>query len=167
MKKQFVLYCVFLLAACGGGSTETLIAPTPTIGFISKSLAENFDVQGHRGARGLKPENTLPAFETALDMGVSTLELDLHFTVDQVVIIWHDDKISTNKCSTNTNLLLSQLTLKQLKTYHCSRNPDTNRFPFQNNSATTLAGKNYQIQTLDELFTFVQKYANSSKKSKA
>ena len=47
-----------------------------------------FDVQGHRGARGLVPENTLPAFERAMQLRVDTLELDLHFTRDgQVVVI--------------------------------------------------------------------------------
>ena len=61
-------------------------------------LPPGFDVQGHRGARGLQPENTLPAFETALDLGVSTLELDLHLTADGEVVIWHDDAIPATKC---------------------------------------------------------------------
>ena len=43
-----------------------------------------FDLQGHRGARGLAPENTLPAFATALSVGVTTLELDLAMTSDGV-----------------------------------------------------------------------------------
>jgi Glycerophosphoryl diester phosphodiesterase family len=43
-----------------------------------------FDLQGHRGARGLAPENTLPAFATALSIGVTTLELDLAMTSDGV-----------------------------------------------------------------------------------
>ena len=49
-----------------------------------------FDLQGHRGARGLAPENTLPAFERALAIGVSTLELDIGVTADGVVVIAHD-----------------------------------------------------------------------------
>lgn len=49
-----------------------------------------FDLQGHRGARGLAPENTLPAFERALDIGVTTLELDVGVTADGVVVISHD-----------------------------------------------------------------------------
>jgi len=48
------------------------------------------DVQGHRGARGHLPENTLPAFELALKMGVSTLELDVGVTKDGVVVVHHD-----------------------------------------------------------------------------
>jgi glycerophosphoryl diester phosphodiesterase len=48
------------------------------------------DVQGHRGARGHLPENTLPGFELALKMGVTTLELDVGVTKDGVVVIHHD-----------------------------------------------------------------------------
>jgi glycerophosphoryl diester phosphodiesterase len=49
-----------------------------------------FDLQGHRGARGHAPENTLPGFERALAMGVTTLELDVGVTRDGVVVIHHD-----------------------------------------------------------------------------
>ena len=49
-----------------------------------------FDLQGHRGARGLAPENTLPAFARALSIGVSTLELDVGVTRDGVVVVHHD-----------------------------------------------------------------------------
>jgi glycerophosphoryl diester phosphodiesterase len=48
------------------------------------------DVQGHRGARGYLPENTLPSFSLALEMGVSTLELDVGVTKDGVVVVHHD-----------------------------------------------------------------------------
>jgi glycerophosphoryl diester phosphodiesterase len=48
------------------------------------------DVQGHRGARGHLPENTLPAFARALEIGVSTLELDVGVTRDGVLVIHHD-----------------------------------------------------------------------------
>ena len=48
------------------------------------------DLQGHRGARGLLPENTLPAFERALELGMTTLELDVGLTRDGVVVIAHD-----------------------------------------------------------------------------
>jgi glycerophosphoryl diester phosphodiesterase len=48
------------------------------------------DVQGHRGARGHLPENTLAGFELALKMGVTTLELDVGVTKDGVVVIHHD-----------------------------------------------------------------------------
>jgi len=49
-----------------------------------------FDLQGHRGARGLLPENTLPAFQRALELGVTTLEMDIAITSDGVLVISHD-----------------------------------------------------------------------------
>jgi glycerophosphoryl diester phosphodiesterase len=49
-----------------------------------------FDIQGHRGARGLAPENTLPGFELALRSGVTALELDCGLTLDGVVVISHE-----------------------------------------------------------------------------
>ncbi|WP_289297608.1 glycerophosphodiester phosphodiesterase [uncultured Reyranella sp.] len=56
----------------------------------STGLAAAFDLQGHRGARGLAPENTLAAFKLAQDLGVTTLETDLAVTRDGVVVISHD-----------------------------------------------------------------------------
>ena len=52
--------------------------------------AFGFDLQGHRGARGLLPENTLASFQKALDLGVDTLECDMAITRDDVVVIYHD-----------------------------------------------------------------------------
>ncbi len=52
--------------------------------------AESFDLQGHRGARGLAPENTLAGFARALAVGVTTLELDCGVTKDGVVVVSHD-----------------------------------------------------------------------------
>ena len=49
-----------------------------------------FDKQGHRGCRGLMPENTIPAMMTALDLGVTTLELDIVFTRDKKAILSHE-----------------------------------------------------------------------------
>lgn len=155
-----------------------------TIQSVGQNIPSEFDVQGHRGARGIYPENTFPSFETALDVGVTTLELDLHFTVDNAVVIWHDDVIDYDKCRLpegiteeslgieNNSLIfsnnprrISNLTLEQVQAFICDLNPDVNRFPNQSNDATTLAGDNYQIQTLDALFEFVQEYANSQSKT--
>jgi glycerophosphoryl diester phosphodiesterase len=53
-----------------------------------------FDLQGHRGARGLAPENTLPAFARAAEIGVATLELDTGITKDGVVVVVHDRRLN-------------------------------------------------------------------------
>ncbi len=49
-----------------------------------------FDIQGHRGARGLMPENTIPAFIKALDLGVDTLELDTVVSRDGKLVVSHE-----------------------------------------------------------------------------
>lgn len=64
----------------------------------SAQYIPKFDLQGHRGARGLKPENTIPAFITALDYGVTTIELDVVITKDRQVIVSHEPWISPEIC---------------------------------------------------------------------
>jgi len=58
------------------------------------ATAHAFDLQGHRGARGLAPENTLPAFAVALTLGVTTLELDVGVTRDGMVVVHHDPTLN-------------------------------------------------------------------------
>ena len=72
-----------------------LIFSTIFISCKSAKLSGNkstgtFDLQGHRGARGLMPENTIPAMLKAIDLGVNTLEMDVVFTSDNVAIVSHE-----------------------------------------------------------------------------
>ncbi|MEQ1515010.1 MAG: glycerophosphodiester phosphodiesterase [Usitatibacteraceae bacterium] len=66
------------------------------MGLLLGGCASNFDLQGHRGTRGLMPENTLPAFAKALEIGVTTLELDTNVTRDGVVVIAHDSVLNAD-----------------------------------------------------------------------
>jgi glycerophosphoryl diester phosphodiesterase len=61
---------------------------------MTAAAAHALDLQGHRGARGLRPENTLPAFAHALSLGVTTLELDTGITKDGVVVVSHDSALN-------------------------------------------------------------------------
>lgn len=61
---------------------------------ILTSAQTVFDKEGHRGCRGLMPENTIPAMEKALLLGANTLEMDIHFSKDKKVLISHDPYIS-------------------------------------------------------------------------
>ncbi len=70
MKRFLILVATAALAAC---------QPKPVI-----------DVQAHRGGAGLMPENTIPAMKNALDLGVNTLEFDLHLSSDGQVVVSHD-----------------------------------------------------------------------------
>lgn len=59
---------------------------------------KKFDAQGHRGGRNLRPENTLPAMEVALDNLMSTLETDTGITANLVPVLDHDPYIEASKC---------------------------------------------------------------------
>jgi glycerophosphoryl diester phosphodiesterase len=135
-----------------------------------------FDVQGHRGARGLKPENTLPAFEAALDLGVSTLEFDLHLTRDNVPLVCHDATLSPQIVRAvegakvpppQKEPRIRSLTLAELRQYIADKNPDAGRFPKQNSDPTPLA-KTFaekrrlpvcHLPTLADVFAFAKEYA--------
>jgi glycerophosphoryl diester phosphodiesterase len=58
-------------------------------------LADQFDLQGHRGCRGLMPENTIPAMLHAMDLGVTTLELDVVISADGKVVVSHEPWMSS------------------------------------------------------------------------
>lgn len=60
----------------------------------SAGASSAFDLQGHRGARGLAPENTLAAFRAALAIGVTTIETDLAMTKDGVLVLAHDPRLN-------------------------------------------------------------------------
>ena len=103
---------------------------------------QGFDLQGHRGARGLMPENTLPAFSKALSIGVTTLEMDLAITSDGHVVVSHNPHLEPDIARNSDGAWLQQrspsihsMTLKAVKTYDVGRlNPArkyAKRFPDQ------------------------------------
>lgn len=66
--------------------------------FMSCNTETQIDIQGHRGCRGLLPENSLPAFEKAIELGVSTLELDIAITKDNEVVVSHEPYMNNKIC---------------------------------------------------------------------
>lgn len=89
--------------------------------------AAAFDLQAHRGGRGLMPENTLPAFEHALTLGVTTLEADLAMTRDGVLVVSHDPRLNSaltradGRWLAATGPAIRTLTLEQLAAYDVGR----------------------------------------------
>jgi glycerophosphoryl diester phosphodiesterase len=84
-----------------------------------------FEIQGHRGSRGLMPENTIPAFKKAIDLGVHTLELDVIISKDKKVVVSHDPFFNPN-CTTDPSGKfitkenkgnLYQITYEEIKKY--------------------------------------------------
>jgi len=95
---------------------------------IATAPALGLDLQGHRGARGLLPENTLPSFQRALELGVTTLETDIAVTSDGVLVLSHDPALNqdiTRDASGNflaqRGPLIRTLTWAQLQTYDVGR----------------------------------------------
>ncbi len=99
-----------------------------------------FDVQGHRGARGLAPENTLPAFRRALELGVTTLELDTVVSADGEVVVSHDPWMSSTFCAhpggrpvqpdEEAELLIYQMPYAEVARFDCGSRAHP-RFPHQ------------------------------------
>ena len=92
-------------------------------------IADQFDVQGHRGCRGHMPENTIPGFLAALLMGVTTLEMDVVITKDNQVILSHEPFMSRKICldadgnkipqSEEKNHNIYEMTYEQVQGYDC------------------------------------------------
>lgn len=79
-----------------------LLPLTACQGDPSKRLSDSFDVQGHRGCRGLLPENSIPGFLEAVRLGVTTLEMDVVITADRRVVLSHEPFISHTICLDST-----------------------------------------------------------------
>ncbi len=121
-----------------------------------------FDVQGHRGARGLAPENTLLGFAKALEIGVTTLELDLGVTKDGVLVVSHDQALNPDHTRDSDGHWIRSpgpdihsLTLEELRRYDVGRlRPWTvyaARFPDQ------VGADHVPIPTLREVFDLVER----------
>jgi glycerophosphoryl diester phosphodiesterase len=76
-----------------------------------------FDLQGHRGARGLLPENSIPAFLYALDLGVTTLEMDTVINAEGHVVVSHEPWISARICSHPDGAKVSQAEERNLRIF--------------------------------------------------
>lgn len=96
--------------------------------------ATRFDLQAHRGGRGLAPENTLTSFSKALEIGVSTLELDVGITKDGVMVISHDRYLNPDitrdaqgKFLAERGPTIASLNFSELQRYDVGRqNPASN-----------------------------------------
>ena len=130
--------------SCGGTARVARIGLTILV-VLAAALAIPalaFDLQGHRGTRGLAPENTLAAFAKALAIGVTTLETDLAVTRDGVLVISHDPFLNPDvvrgpdgRWLAGKGPAIHTLTLAELKRYDIGRlNPDSKygaQFPEQ------------------------------------
>jgi glycerophosphoryl diester phosphodiesterase len=120
-----------------------------------------FDLQGHRGARGLRPENTLPSFEAAFDAGASSVETDLRLTRDGVVVLCHDAALDARRftASAPAVTIVAALNLDELRRWRADSAPEGPPL-----LARWYAGRHgldpFAVPTLADLFAFAAAYAS-------
>ena len=120
-----------------------------------------FDMQSHRGGRGLWPENTLVSFGNALRMGTTTIEMDAAITADGVVVISHDPALNpaltrdaTGQFLKERGPLIKSLTYAQLQAYDVGRlNPE---HKYGQDYASQKPTDGTRIPTLDAVFKLVK-----------
>lgn len=113
--------------------------------------AKKIQVHGHRGARARMPENTLPAFQYALKVGVDVLELDLAVTKDNVLVVSHDPELHAPACTGPVKeAAIRELTFAQVREWDCgaTKNP---AFPDQQPVPGT------RMPSLEEVFRLAAK----------
>lgn len=151
MKQRAALLVLIAAALVGAGCAA-----------IAPKAKQHFDLQAHRGGRGLAPENTLAAFSNAMDLGVTTLELDIGLTADGVVVVSHDTALNADHTRDARGAWLTakpapsvrSLTLAQLQTYDVGRlNPESN---YGKQFALQQPRDGERIPTLAALFAQVQ-----------
>jgi glycerophosphoryl diester phosphodiesterase len=141
---------------------QSILAAALLVAFAANA----FDLQGHRGARGLAPENTLPAFRKALEIGVDTIECDMAVTRDGVVVVYHDQRLNPDitrgpdgKWLEKPTPAIRELTFEELQKYDVGRiKPGTKYaadFPDQQPADGT------RIPRLADLFDLVKKSGNT------
>ncbi len=125
------------------------------------------DLQGHRGARGLMPENTLPAFAAALSLGVTTLELDAGITSDGTVVIAHDRNLNTDIARAadgsyvpSPGPAIRSLSLSEVGTYDVGVLRPGSSYARQFAGQKRIAGT--RIPTLAEVAALVRKSGNTT-----
>jgi glycerophosphoryl diester phosphodiesterase len=134
---------------------------------LAATPAGAFDLQGHRGARGLFPENTLPAFAAALGIGVSTIELDVALTRDGVLVVMHDPVLMPHLVRDPNGGWLDRpgpavqaLTLAELGRYDVGRLNPAERYARQFPDQRPVDGT--RIPTLAEVVELTRKAGNGA-----
>ena len=158
--------CGALVAAHGGILDRTGPAAPPRQPVVKREpggLPGRFDAQAHRGGLGLVTESTLEAFARALEIGVTTLELDVRLSKDDRPVVTHDRRVSAIKCRDTAPAVagdaefpyvgapIRRLSVAQIRTLDCGSR-QLPGFPGQR------AVVNARMPLLGEVFTLVECY---------
>ncbi len=144
---------------------KVLVTAAATILLACAGPAAALELHGHRGARGLMPENTLPAFASALSLGVDVLEFDTGVTRDGVVVVAHDPELNPDLTRVGTGLYLAapgptlhSLTLDELRRFDVGRLKPETRYGQQFTTQRPVDGA--RIPTLAEVFALAKRAGN-------
>ncbi|GGG20866.1 glycerophosphoryl diester phosphodiesterase [Lysinibacillus alkalisoli] len=112
-KKTKIALAVAAASAAAWAGTKAIAKPQQRVG---KAVVQNKKplVFAHRGGAHLAPENTLQAFENAVNLGVDGLELDIRLTKDEEILVFHDASVDR---TTNGVGLVADLTLDEIKAF--------------------------------------------------
>jgi glycerophosphoryl diester phosphodiesterase len=108
---RFLLLLLLSFILSGTGCVNRKLS---SVKVITKS---SFDWQGHRGCRGLMPENTIPAFEKALEYPVTTLELDVVVSLDSQLIVSHEPWLNPHICLNKSGFRIARTEMLQYNLY--------------------------------------------------
>ena len=156
-------------AALSAGLALGTSLPAQAADTNPNGVDNHFDLQAHRGGLGLTVESTLASFAKGLEVGVSTLELDLQITKDGREVITHDRKISGQKCQDTAPVTpgdplypyvgkyIKDLTFAQVRSLDCGSLTLAN-FPGQQ------ASPGAKMPTLAEVFDLTTRYRASQVK---
>ncbi|MEO5761099.1 MAG: glycerophosphodiester phosphodiesterase [Vicinamibacteria bacterium] len=133
---------------------------------IALAADASFDLQGHRGTRGLRPENTLAAFAHALTLGVSTLELDTALTKDGILVVTHDSELNPDitrdakgEWLTKTGPSMFSMTYAEILRYDVGRIKSGTPYAMRFKDQVAVEGQ--RIPKLSDVFALVKKSGNT------
>ncbi|MFN2423041.1 MAG: glycerophosphodiester phosphodiesterase family protein [Cryomorphaceae bacterium] len=125
----FLMVLAAFICGCTGAERSADSQNIDSQNDVAADSLPSFDFQGHRGCRGLLPENTIPGFIRALDLGVTTLEMDVVITSDRQVILSHEPWFSHEICrdpngvpiaeGDERNHLIYGMTYAETQAYDC------------------------------------------------
>lgn len=162
MKKK--LFGRFLLA---GVMAALLFGSVAIPSVEAKVKSDLFDFEAHRGGRAARPENTLIAFAYAMELGVTTLEMDMQMTKDGRIVISHNPVMNPNLAKgPDGNFVpankydIRTMTLAEVRTFNLgAMNPKAGGY-FETHGKTQISVADTKMPTLEEVFELANTYGN-------
>ncbi|WP_371379840.1 glycerophosphodiester phosphodiesterase [Sporomusa aerivorans] len=150
------------MMATGGGVLKMSSAE-------AKAIPQIFDFEAHRGGRDARPENTLIAFAYAMELGVTTLEMDMQLTKDGRVVISHNPFMNASLAKgpdgsyvTPGKYDIRTMTLKEIKRFDLgTMNPAAGDY-YEGHGKTQLSFPGAAMPTLEEVFELANAYGNAN-----